>query len=156
MLVSVSLRRGVETGGGDLRVRLDQRRRRGVAAEDGAHRGVLDHGELDAETDDYGEDEGHDEELKEAQAAHRALGPVEDEDEQDVGNGDGAAGDEGEFGDEQVEGDGRADDLGLSVSHVSGTCAVHTSAISVAIICGCQYNPFLVSKMTYSTLSQKV
>lgn len=82
-----------------------------VAAEHFAGGGVLDVAELNAEADHDAEDEGHNEVLEEAEADHAAVGAVEEEEDKDVDESDGAAGDEGDV-EEEVEGDGGADDFG--------------------------------------------
>ena len=94
-------------------MRLDEFFRRQVAAEDGADGGILDEGELDTEADDDGEDESHDEELECAQALEGTAWPVEDEDKHDIHNRDGTSCDEGDLGDEEVDGYCSANDLGL-------------------------------------------
>ena len=91
---------------------LHHARRGQVAAEDFPHRNVPDEGQLHAEADHDAEHQGRDEDLEGAEAAHRALLVVEEEDDQHFDDADGAAGDEGDV-EEQVEGDGGADDLFL-------------------------------------------
>lgn len=100
--------RGLRRGGSPLG--LDEGRRGEEAAEELADRGDCDEGQLDAEANDDAEHERHDKVLEDAQAAHRTRRPVEDEDDEHVGDGDCAAGDEGEL-EEEVERYGSADDL---------------------------------------------
>jgi hypothetical protein len=97
---------------GDVRLRLNELLGWQVATKDGAYGSILDEGHLDAEADDDREDEGHDEELEGAQAPEGAGWAVEDENEQDVDDGDGAARYEGDLRDEEVDGYCCADDLG--------------------------------------------
>lgn len=89
---------------------LDKGGRGQEAAEEAADVSDTDQRQLDAEADDDAEHEGHDAVLEDSQAAHRARGAVEDEDDEDVGNADGAAGDERDL-EQEVQRNGRADDL---------------------------------------------
>ncbi|KFY02233.1 hypothetical protein V490_00565, partial [Pseudogymnoascus sp. VKM F-3557] len=89
---------------GDVRLRLNELLGWQVATKDGAYGSILDEGHLDAEADDDREDEGNDEELEGAQAPEGASWAVEDENEQDVDDGDGAARYEGDLRDEEVDG----------------------------------------------------
>ncbi|PMB67043.1 hypothetical protein BM221_006705 [Beauveria bassiana] len=101
-----------DTAGLVQRLRLDQLPRGHEAAKDVADARLVNHGELYAEADDDAEHEQADKELKQAQALHGAVGAVKDEDEHDVDNGEGDAGDERQARDQQVEGNGGANDLG--------------------------------------------
>lgn len=55
-----------------------------IASEDLADTCVADLGELDAETDHHAENEGHDEEFKEAKAGQGPVWVIEHEENQDV------------------------------------------------------------------------
>ncbi|KAJ3484503.1 hypothetical protein NLG97_g7037 [Lecanicillium saksenae] len=91
--------------------RLDELLGGEVPAEDVPDARFLDEGELDAEAHDDADDEGADKQLKQAQALHRAVRAVKDEDEHDVDDGERDARDERQLGDEQVERDGGANDF---------------------------------------------
>jgi hypothetical protein len=74
--------------------------------------GLRDVAELDAEGDEDAQGEDGDEELEGVQGAERAVGAVEEEDDEGVGRGEDAASDEGDLRGEDVDCDGCANDLG--------------------------------------------
>ena len=90
---------------------LDEGARGEVPAEDVGDGGIFDEGELDAEADDNGEHEKHDEVLERSQAPHRPVGAVEEEDQQDLQNGERAAGYQRDLGYQQIQSNGRPDNL---------------------------------------------
>ena len=96
-------------GKGNSRLGLDQR---GGGEEPVKYvaDGGFDLAELEAEADDHAEHEEHDEYLEGAERAHGPAWAVKYQDDEDVYDGDGASRDEGHL-DEDVEGDGGADDL---------------------------------------------
>ena len=73
---------GTEDAAGEVdAVTLNNGAGRDVPAENFACTGVLDVRELDAETDHYAEDHGHDEVLEKAEAHHAAVRAVEEEED---------------------------------------------------------------------------
>lgn len=66
---------------------------------------------LTAETDDNCQDQGGHTGLKESQPTHGAIRIVEEKNDHDIQDGDGAARNQRYLRDEEIDGDGRADDL---------------------------------------------
>jgi hypothetical protein len=96
---------------------LHENARGEVAAEDFGGGGVLDEGELDAKANDDGQDEEHDKDLECAQSLHWAGGAVEDQDEHDLQDGNGAACDQRDLGNQEIDGNGSPNHLPSNVSH---------------------------------------
>lgn len=75
----------------DLPLRFNHGTRWQIPLKDFSHRRILDERELDTEADNHGQHQADDEVLKDSQASHGSVGPVKDENDHDVQDGDCAS-----------------------------------------------------------------